>query len=303
MSKMGKKLDTIKSKYQFISKKEQESIATLKDAISESTVLVTCMGLYNHGKSSLLNALLKDFEHKTFKTADVRETAQNKKVKHGDITFVDTPGLNAKDFDDKRVMDAVKESDINLFVHNVSTGEFAKKEMEFLQTIKKHWKNPQEFIDRTIFVLSRCDGANESDIKATQARMKQQIKEIFLSDSLFVAVSAKSYTKGMLEDKKLLVEKSNINTLVKELNGFKDTLKNSIVKTKKERLDGLYDGLIKKLSAKVQRNTLEIFQVSKEKKKIDSAFNKDIVNIENTLSNMYGELGTDNPLDAIWGGY
>ena len=79
--------------------------------------------------------------------------------------------------------------------------------------------------------------------------------------------------------------------MVKELNEFKDTLKNSIVKTKEERLDSLYDGLIKRLSAKVQRNTLEIFQVSKEKEKMQSAYNKDIRNIEATLSNMYIESG------------
>lgn len=291
MSKMGKKLNDIKKKYQFISKKEQDSIKLLQDAIKETSVLVTCMGLYNHGKSSLLNILIKDFEHKNFKTADVRETSENKKVKYKDITFVDTPGLNAKDYDDKRVMDAVKESDINLFVHNVTTGEFAKKEIEFLQTVKKHWKNPQEFIDRTIFILSSCDSASEDDVKKTQTRMNQQIKEIFSTDSFFVAVSSKSYARGMLEDKKLLVAKSNIDILNTELFKLKDALKGSIVKTKKERLDSLYDGLIKKLSAKVQRNTLEIFQISKEKKKIDKAFNKDIENIKNTLSNMYVELG------------
>lgn len=291
MSKLGKKLIAIESKYKYISKKEQENISILKNAIEETNVLVTCMGLYNHGKSTLLNTLVNDLEHKTFKTADVRETSKNKKFQLDDIVFVDTPGLNAQDNDDKRVMDAVKESDINLFIHNVTTGEFAKKEIEFLQTVKKHWKNPQEFIDRTIFVLSRCDGASESDVQATEKKMRQQIQEIFSSNSSFVAVSAKTYTKGMIEDKKLLVNYSNIDTLKQQLINLKDSLKNSIVETKKERLSSLYDDLIEKLNAKVQRNTLEIFQVTKEKKKLDSAFDKEINNIKNTLSNMYRELG------------
>ncbi len=241
------------------------------------------MGLYNHGKSSLLNVLLEDFDHKTFKIADVRETAKNKKVKHNDIIFVDTPGLNAKDNDNKRVMDAVQESDINLFVHNVTTGEFAKKEIEFLQTVKKHWKNPQEFIDRTIFVLSRCDGADENDIQATQRKMKQQIKEIFSSNSSFVDVSAKSYTKGMLEDKKLLVKKSNINTLVQKLDELKNTLQDSIVKTKKERLVKVYSNLIDKLNNKIQQNMLNMTELNRELKRVDDNFNEDIRKIENTL--------------------
>jgi len=135
-------------------------IKDLNHAIKENNVIVTCMGLYNHGKSTLLNVLVKDFKHETFKTADVRETSANKTVQYGNIKFVDTPGLNAKKNDDKRVMDAVKESDINLLVHTVTTGEFVEKEIEFLNNVKKHWENPQKFIDRTIFVVSRVNKAN-----------------------------------------------------------------------------------------------------------------------------------------------
>jgi predicted GTPase len=290
MSKFKKALGSSKIKSKYITTNELESINVLKKAIKESTVLVTCMGLYNHGKSTLLNALIKDYEHTTFKTADVRETAENKKVVYGDISFVDTPGLNAKDNDNKRVMDAVKESDINLFVHNVSTGEFTKVEVEFLQNIKKHWSNPQEFIQRTIFVLSRTDTASEDDIKHTKVRMQEQVKEIFGTSSSFVGVSAKSYVKGMKENKKLLVEKSNVDELQNLLGTLKDSYKNSIVKTKKERLDKIYDSLIHKLSSKVQTNKLEISQSKRELKRLEDSFNSDIETIETTLANQYARL-------------
>jgi len=286
MSKLNK--TQIKNKY--LSKDEQNSIEELKSAINETRVTITCMGLYNHGKSSILNTLIDDFEYKTFKTADVRETSKNKRVKYKDIIFVDTPGLNAKDYDDKRVMDAVKESDINLFVHNVSTGEFTKKEIEFLLNIKKHWRNPKEFIERTIFILSRVDGVDDNDIILTQKKMQEQIKEIFSYNSMFVAVSAKRYTKGKLENKKLLVEKSNIDSLKKGLNILKNSIKKSIKKTKKERLQNLYNNYIVRLNAKVQIQALEISQMKREKKKIDTAFNLDINNIKTTLSNMYSRL-------------
>jgi len=290
MSQVIKKLNEIESSYRYISKKEQESISLLENAIKETNVLVTCMGLYNHGKSTLLNALIKDYKHITFKTADVRETAENKKVIYEDITFVDTPGLNAKDNDNKRVMDAVKESDINLFVHNVSTGEFAKVEIEFLQNIKKHWNNPKEFIQRTIFVLSRTDTVSDDDIKQTQIRMKEQVKEIFGMSSTFVGVSAKSYIKGMLENKKLLVKKSSVDELQSILVNLKDSYKSSIVKTKKERLQRIYKSLINKLSSKVQTNKLEISQSKRELQEMENSFNSDIRNIETTLSNYYARL-------------
>ena len=290
MSKFKQIAGKSKRQSKYISSAELESIKLLKKAIKESTVLVTCMGLYNHGKSTLLNTLIKDFEHKTFKTADVRETAENKKVVYGDITFVDTPGLNAKENDNKRVFDAVKESDINLFVHNVSTGEFTKVEVEFLHNIKKHWSNPKEFIDRTLFVLTRTDTASEEDIAITKQRMQQQIQEIFDTSATLIAVSAKSYTKGMLENKKLLVKKSNVEELENSLTSLKDNYKSSIVKTKKERLERLYDNLIKKLSSKVQTNKLEVAQTKRELDKIQNGLNSDIKNIEQTLSNYYGRM-------------
>ena len=290
MSKFKKALGSLKIKNKYITSSELESISLLKKAIKESTVLVTCMGIYNHGKSTLLNALIKDYEHTTFKTADVRETAENKEMEYGDVTFVDTPGLNAKDNDNKRVMDAVKKSDINLFVHNISTGEFTKVEIEFLQNIKTHWSNPQEFIQRTLFVLSRTDTVSEDDIKQTKIRMKEQVKEIFGTSSSFVAVSAKSYVKGMKENKKLLVEKSNVDELQSLLGNLKDTYKSSIVKTKKERLERIYDRLINELSSKVQTNKLEISQSKRELQRLEDGLDSDIRNIETILANQYARL-------------
>ena len=290
MSKLKKAMNSAKTKSKYISAKELEEINTLKKAIKESSVLITCMGLYNHGKSTLLNTLIKDFEHKTFEAADERKTAENKKMVYRDITFVDTPGLNAKENDNKRVFDAVKESDINLFVHNVSTGEFTKVEVDFLQKIKKHWSNPQEFIQRTIFVLSRIDTAEDEVVEQTKERMQQQIKEIFGIEAIFVGVSAKSYTKAILEDKKLLAKKSNIDTLNSILTELKDSFKDSIVKTKKERLERLYDELIKNLSSKIEKNKLEASQLQREIIKEENNFNSDIQNIESTLSNYYNRL-------------
>jgi len=290
MSKFKKVFDSSKIKSKYIATSELESINVLKKAIKESTVLVTCMGLYNHGKSTLLNALIKDYEHTTFKTADVRETAENKKVVYEDITFVDTPGLNAKDNDNKRVMDAVKESDINLFVHNVSTGEFTKVEVDFLLNIKKHWSNPKEFIQRTIFVLSRIDTVEDEVVEQTKERMQEQIKEIFDIEAILVGVSAKSYTKGMIEDKKILAKKSNLDTLNTILTELKNSIKNTIIKTKKERLKRLYDELIKKLSSKVQTNKLEVTQTKRELEKIENGLHSDIKTIEKTLSQYYERM-------------
>ena len=163
----------------FLTKNEIDSLKNMQKVIHENQITVTCVGLYNHGKSTLLNVLIKDFEYKTFKTADAIETKLNKTVVYNDIKYVDTPGLNAQKEDDKKVMEAVQNSDITLFVHTITTGEFNKEEIEFLNNIKQYWKNSQEFIERTIFVLSRIDNISDSeDIEKTSKRMKEQIKDI-----------------------------------------------------------------------------------------------------------------------------
>jgi len=275
----------------YLTKADIKSLELLKKSIQENRVNVTCTGLYNHGKSTLLNVLIKDFEHKTFKTADVRETSVNKVVNHKNIQFVDTPGLNANKNDDKRVMDAIKSSDITLFVHNITTGEFNKKEIEFLDNIKSHWKNPAEFIGRTIFVLSRIDEAiSGDDIEKTMVKMKRQIKEIFGSECTMVPVSAIEYTDGMVDNENELIEISNIPVLEEKLKYLSEQSLEKIRETKIQRLSNKYDDLIRKFSTKVQINKLEISKLSSEKQRIDKALNTDISKIEDTLKNKYDSL-------------
>ncbi len=283
-------MSNLMTKYLF--REDIETLTDLKTIIDEDNIIVTCMGLYNHGKSTLLNALIKDFEHKTFKTADVRETVTNKKVKYENLTFVDTPGLNAQKYDDKRVMDAAKESDINIFVHNVTTGEFVASEVAFFHNIKKYWENPQKFIDSTIFVVSRIDQVNdESDIGNTIEKMSNQIFEIFHTKAKIIPVSAIRYTKGQIENKELMIKKSNMQILEKSIKDLSDTLRDLIRKTREVRLEKEYDNLIKRFSSKLEENKLEITKQEKAEKIYLTELDKDIDRIESTLKNMYIGLG------------
>lgn len=264
---------------------------TAKKDVIGNQVNVTCVGLYNHGKSTLLNVLVEDFEYKTFQAADVRTTTKNKSVKVGDITYIDTPGLNAQKHDDRRVMDAIRSSDVTLFVHNITTGEFSKKEIEFLDRVKRYWKNPQEFINRTIFVLSRIDTINsEQEIVDGLNKMQKQIQEIFPTKAIIVPVSSIRYTKGILENKKILQKKSNINKLKEELNLLYQKSKKEIKETKLRRLDKVYTDLRNKLNGQVQKNKLTISQLRREKEKRDENFSKDIQEIETRLKNLYSRL-------------
>ena len=91
----------------------------------------------------------------------------------------------------QRAIDAIKASDLNLFVHNIATGELNAEEVSFFHRIKKHWQNPKEVIDRTIFVLSRADEIEDEQIDEAIAKIKEQISEYFLSSANIIAVSSK----------------------------------------------------------------------------------------------------------------
>lgn len=276
----------------YLSFEDIENIEILKKSISNQLVNITCMGLYNHGKSSLLNALIKDFDEETFKTADVRETITNKSFEYGKINYIDTPGLNAEEYDDKRVYDAVKESDINIFVHTVTTGAFVEKEIEFLNKIKNNWENPLDFINRTIFVLSRVDKIeNEKDINFTIDEMNNQINRIFNIKPLIISVSALRYKKGNIENKNILIKRSNLQLLEHIINELIEKFKPSILETRKKRLQNIYDELIKKSNSKFQEKKFELSKQKNIREEFLRNLSEDFVQIEDTLKNMYKRLG------------
>ncbi|MBU1669449.1 50S ribosome-binding GTPase [bacterium] len=275
----------------FLTKNEISSLKKLQKAIHENQITITCVGLYNHGKSTLLNVLIKDFEYKTFKTADARETTLNKSVAYHNIKYVDTPGLNAQEKDDRKVMEAIENSDITLFVHNVTTGEFNKAEMDFLTKIQKHWKNSQEFLNRTVFVLSRIDNINNyEDIQNTNNKMQKQIKEIFDSDCLIIPVSSADYREGILENEEELIDESNIKKLEEKIEFLSRKLEEEIINTKKERFEYKFYELHLKMNNKIKENQQKISVLTQQQKAIDDNVKNDIEKIERTLKNMYKQL-------------
>lgn len=72
-------------------------------------------GRMNHGKSSLLNSLIGQSED-YFEVQDRRTTVKNKEYQYDEnIIFVDTPGLNADDNDDREAIKAYKKASLILF--------------------------------------------------------------------------------------------------------------------------------------------------------------------------------------------
>ena len=79
-------------------------------------------GVYNSGKSSLLNSLTGHVEAEYFPTRDVPETKVAKQLEHQGICYIDTPGLDVDEHDTAVANSGAFKADIIIFVHRLKIG-------------------------------------------------------------------------------------------------------------------------------------------------------------------------------------
>lgn len=140
---------------------------------SDNPVIVT-WGLMNAGKSSLLNMLTKHIEQEYFKTNDFRETAVISAYETDQLTYLDTPGLDANTSDNLEALKGVRKADIVLFVHQLQ-GELEKNEIEFLKEISTSFGQYAE--QNIILVLSKVDKEDQSKVDQIQLKVLEQCKQ------------------------------------------------------------------------------------------------------------------------------
>ncbi len=206
-------------------KNEYESFLAILETINKKPT-ICAIGLYNSGKSSLLNALTNSFDKSNFSVADIVETKEVKILEYQDFIFVDTPGLNVDKNDDTNAFKGFLQSDIYLFVHNVSTGELHKQEFEYLKKMVEN--SDDNFAKNLVIILSQSDGIDRDKIKQVKENIKIQLLNFIDQKSInkmkIIAISSESYIKGCNENKKLLVENSNMELLNQILNALKSNL-------------------------------------------------------------------------------
>jgi len=274
-----------------LSHQEIASLKSLKASLKETMPSITCVGLYNHGKSSLLNVLINDVHFGTFKVADARETIMSKKVAYQGVQYIDTPGLNAQEKDDKKVMKSIETTDITLFVHTLTTGELNEKEVSFLQYLERHWRDAKEFIAQTIFVLTRTDQVIDfQDIARTEHKVKQQIQDIFHCKPMVISVSSNDYATGRLEQEDALVHESNIKVLESEIAKLVKSSKHRIHALKAERFEAKYRELSRKISGNIENKQNMLTHLKKKKHAHCTKLQQKIVAVERTLRAKYASL-------------
>jgi len=211
----------------------ESNLKRLKFLKEEASGLrIAVFGKYNHGKSTLLNALIgKDI----FKTADKRETIKNAEYKHEDVIWVDTPGLDADvhGMDDKEAMKGAFEiADILYLVHNVKAGELDKYEMKVFRELMKQDKNYRK---KMFLILTQIDQVSKEQLEQVKIQIKKQLPELAT-----ICISAQRYSRGVSESKPKFIELSEMDSLF------------TLVASHQSQLDILRKQEIKRLVSKVK---------------------------------------------------
>ncbi|WP_254775497.1 GTPase [Pseudoxanthomonas sp. GM95] len=176
----------------------------------DGTPIVTVIGKYNHGKSSLLNVLCGA---SAFDVADKRQTIALSEHLAAGVRWLDAPGLDADvaSGDDREALTAAwQRSDIRLLVHAAKEGELDNSERQLLGQLDA---DDQRTRRQTLFILSQVDQledethlAHVTDALATQAPHVP----VHLTSSV-------RYSRGMEGGKALLVARSGIPALKEAL--------------------------------------------------------------------------------------
>ena len=181
------------------------SFLEIYDALEKSQPSLMFYGIYNSGKSSLLNSI---FGEEKASVNDVPETHRVTEYQWNSYTLVDTPGLNGPKEDQRVTLEEIDKHDVIMFViddsDNFDSEEITKRIVDILNA-----KKP------CIIVINKKNDSDEDRISNIKAKMQENIEKLHCTSNNydFVAVNAVSALKARKEGKSVLLEDSNIEVL------------------------------------------------------------------------------------------
>lgn len=285
---MTKKISTKLALIEEASPSSAPNIARLKELMnSDERMRVAVFGKYNHGKSTLLNALIGQ---EVFKAADRRETLEVSEFESDGVIWIDTPGLDADVHgeDDRKAKEAAfSKADLLCLVHNVKAGELDHSEMGVYSTLMKQCRN---YKAKIIVVLTQIDQLDPESLKQVQAVISQQLPDVTM-----LSVSSVRYSKGVSEGKSKLVEHSNFDALKEYIQALVAEVDQQRRKEAKDILRKTRVDLIDKLNDLQAENAAVVSELNSYTKK----FKEDMSEIRNQAGWFQNKI--DNINDPLGG--
>lgn len=214
-----------------------DELKGLADSLPSDRFSIVALGIYNQGKSTLLNQLISDFNNSTFKVSDIRQTREDQVFCHDNYLFVDTPGLNADAYDDAVALHAQQRANMYLFVHKITTGELNSQEIGFLEQFANK-QGLASFFESTIFVLTNIANCSDEQTNSVVIKVKEQLRSHFGAayNYKIIAVDSLRYAQGNLEHKELFIKKSFIAELKTLIEQTKKQLQPQLQSIKAEKI-------------------------------------------------------------------
>lgn len=243
-------------------------------------VKITCAGIYNAGKSSLLNALTDGYN---FKVGDIPTTATIDTYRTNKYQYVDTPGLNANKYDDKTAKEAFKDADMILFVSNMQNGGLNAAESEYLKQLANTLGGMDILEKQVFFVMSNLHQVEDDSVQKIITEHKKMIQLALGFEPKKICVyDAMTYQEGVKQNEQVLIDLSGIPALKAEierhcqsLSSISEELYQQRITEKKKKLIADVNAFLEqyradllKLKARAASGSIDMNQLNAAKTKI-----------------------------------
>lgn len=267
-----------------------------KEKIENTKPQIMFFGLYNAGKSSLLNELLRD---DVAKVADVPTTDHVDYYNWRGYTIADTPGVGAPIEHEEVTNEAIRKADVVLFVMT-NAGSFEKKE---------NYVRMKDIVDagkKVIIVINDKSDFLPQERYEEMMQVQQKIYDNMMALDIdnvkerftILFVNAKLAHKGRMVNKPLLWEKSQIAELESYiLSEMKNSDDFAVIRHAIDEINKDVEAIREQLS-QVDTNP-EYMAIQKVLNGLHNAKIQVRKNMSDFISSQTNKLGVTLP-DAIW---
>lgn len=267
-----------------------------KEKIENTKPQIMFFGLYNAGKSSLLNELLRD---DVAKVADVPTTDHVDYYNWRGYTIADTPGVGAPIEHEEVTNEAIRKADVVLFVMT-NAGSFEKKE---------NYVRMKDIVDagkKVIIVINDKSDFLPQERYEEMMQVQQKIYDNMMALDIdnvkerftILFVNAKLAHKGRMANKLLLWEKSQIAELESYiLSEMKNSDDFAVIRHAIDEINKDVEAIREQLS-QVDTNP-EYMAIQKVLNGLHNAKIQVRKNMSDFISSQTNKLGVTLP-DAIW---
>lgn len=252
---------------------------------------IVCAGIYNAGKSTLLNALCGE---ERFPTGNVPTTKAIARAEFDGAVYIDTPGLNAQEEDDQEAEAAYASADFILFVSSIQNGNIGAMEAKWLAKLREQYTE-DGLRQRLICVLSNYGQVEEEERDRLRQGFQTDLekacglclKEIFCVDSCI-------YLDGKSQNEPLLMEYSGIPNLKASLAQLIANAEDTLCRAREAELDTLRKTVTEQLSEckKIVESALSKCESQNNAAKVEEMFSEAQKKLDGRLSESVSIFGS-----------